>query len=125
FLTLDHPVETTYENFENLDCYSNHVHDYLKYCKYGFGRATDNACLDIRLGYISREEGVRLVQKYDGKPPKKAIKKYLEFSGFSEEEFQKIVDSFTNKKIFKRDENGKFIRDYDGSLVRKDECVLK
>ncbi|MCC2987852.1 pseudaminic acid biosynthesis protein PseA, partial [Campylobacter jejuni] len=108
-----------------LDCYSNHVHDYLKYCKYGFGRATDNACLDIRLGYISREEGVRLVQKYDGKPPKKAIKKYLEFSGFSEEEFQKIVDSFTNKKIFKRDENGKFIRDYDGSLVRKDECVLK
>ncbi|MEE6549094.1 hypothetical protein VWM69_01380, partial [Campylobacter coli] len=30
-----------------------------------------------------------------------------------------------NKKIFKRDENGKFIRDYDGSLVRKDECVLK
>ncbi|MDN2865743.1 N-acetyl sugar amidotransferase, partial [Campylobacter jejuni] len=92
---LDHPVETTYENFENLDCYSNHVNDYLKYCKYCFGRATDNACLDIRLGYISREEGVRLVQKYDCKPPKKAIKKYLEFSVFSEEEFQKIVDSFT------------------------------
>ncbi|HEC1890297.1 TPA: N-acetyl sugar amidotransferase [Campylobacter jejuni] len=125
FLTTDRPVETTYENFENLDCYSNHVHDYLKYCKYGFGRATDNACLDIRLGYINREQGVKLVNKYDGRVPTKAIKKYLEFSGFSEEEFQKIVDSFTNKKIFKRDENGKFIRDYDGSLVRKDECVLK
>ncbi|EAL5903491.1 N-acetyl sugar amidotransferase [Campylobacter lari] len=119
------PVETTYENFENLDCYSNHVHDYLKYCKYGFGRATDNACLDIRLGYISREEGVRLVNKYDGKPPKKAIKKYLEFSGFSEKEFEKIVDSYTNKKIFKRDENGKFLRDSDGSLIKKDEFVLK
>lgn len=125
FSTTDRPVETTYENFENLDCYSNHVHDYLKYCKYGFGRATDNACIDIRLGYIDRKQGVKLVNKYDGRVPTKAIKKYLEFSGFSEEEFQKIVDSFTNKKIFKRDENGKFIRDYDGSLVRKDEYVLK
>ena len=48
FSTTIRPVETTYENFENLDCYSNHVHDYLKYIKYGFGRATDNACLDIR-----------------------------------------------------------------------------
>lgn len=124
FKTSTKPVETTYENFENLDCYSNHVHDYLKYCKYGFGRATDNACLDIRLGYISREEGVRLVNKYDGKPPKKAIKKYLEFSGFSEKEFEKIVDSYTNKKIFKRDENGKFLRDSDGSLIKKDEFVL-
>ncbi|MGH2268217.1 pseudaminic acid biosynthesis protein PseA [Campylobacter taeniopygiae] len=125
FKTSIKPVETTYENFENLDCYSNHVHDYLKYCKYGFGRATDNACLDIRLGYITREEGVRLVQKYDGKPPKKAIKKYLEFSGFSEKEFQKIVDSFTNKKIFKRNEKGEFLRDCDGSLIRKEEYVLK
>ncbi len=125
FQTSIKPVETTYENFENLDCYSNHVHDYLKYCKYGFGRATDNACLDIRLGYISREEGVRLVNKYDGKPPKKAIKKYLEFSGFSQKEFEKIVDSYTNKKIFKRDENGKFLRDSDGSLIKKDEFILK
>lgn len=125
FKTSIKPVETTYENFENLDCHSNHVHDYLKYCKYGFGRATDNACLDIRLGYITREEGVRLVQKYDGKPPKKAIKKYLEFSGFSEKEFQKIVDSFTNKKIFKRNEKGEFLKDYDGSLIRKEEYVLK
>jgi len=125
FSTQDRPVETTYENFENLDCYSNHLHDYLKYVKYGFGRATDNACLDIRLGYITREEGVRLVNKYDGIPPKKAIKEYLNYTGFTHTEFDKIVDSYTNKRIFKRDENGKFIRDIDGSLVRKEEYIVK
>lgn len=125
FSVQDRPVETTYENFENLDCYSNHVHDYLKYVKYGFGRATDNACLDIRLGYIKREEGVRLVNKYDGIPPKKAINEYLSYTGFTQEEFNKIVDSYTNKRIFKRDENGKFIRDIDGSLVRKEEFIVK
>jgi N-acetyl sugar amidotransferase len=125
FSVQDRPVETTYENFENLDCYSNHVHDYLKYVKYGFGRATDNACLDIRLGYITREEGVRLVNKYDGIPPRKAIKKYLEYTGFTQEEFDEIVDSYTNKRIFERDKNGKFIRDIDGSLVRKEKYIVK
>ncbi len=125
FEVSDRPVETTYENFENLDCYSNHVHDYLKYVKYGFGRATDNACLDIRLGYITREEGVRLVNKYDGIPPKKAIKEYLKYSGFTQKEFNKIVDSYTNKRIFKRDDQGIFVRDIDGSLVRKEEYIVK
>ena len=125
FSVADRAVETTYENFENLDCYSNHLHDYLKYVKYGFGRATDNACLDIRLGYIDREQGVRLVNKYDGLLPKKAIKKYLEFTGFTQIEFDKIVDSYTNKRIFKRNENGEFIRDIDGSLVKKGEYIVK
>lgn len=125
FSVSDRPVETTYENFENLDCYSNHLHDYLKYVKYGFGRATDNACLDVRLGYISRDEAIRLVHKYDGIPPKKAIRKYLEYTGFTQDEFSKIVDSYTNKKIFMRDDNGKFMRDIDGSLVRKEEFIVR
>ncbi len=125
FSTTVRPVETTYENFENLDCYSNHLHDYMKYLKYGFGRATDNACLDIRLGYISREEGVRLVNKYDGIPPRKAISEYLKYTGFSAEELQGILDSFTNKKIFKRNGTREFLKDIDGSLIRKEEYVVR
>ncbi len=125
FQVSEKPIETTYENFENLDCYSNHLHDYLKYVKYGFGRATDNACLDIRLGYITRKQGVRLVNKYDGRLPKKAIKEYLNYTGFTQKEFDKIVDSYTNKRIFLRDDSGNFIRDIDGSLVRKDDFIVK
>jgi len=125
FSLQDRPVETTYENFENLDCYSNHLHDYLKYLKYGFGRATDNACLDIRLGYITREEGVRLVNKYDGIPPRKAIKEYLSYTGFTRKEFEKIVTSYTNKRIFEREEDGTFRKDIDGSLVRKEKYIVK
>jgi len=125
FSVSDQAVETTYENFENLDCYSNHVHDYLKYVKYGFGRATDNACLDVRLGYITRSEAVRLVNKYDGTPPEKAINEYLEYTGFAREEFDQVVNSYTNKRVFKRDEFGNFIRDIDGSLVRKQEYIVK
>jgi N-acetyl sugar amidotransferase len=125
FSRSDRRVETTYENFENLDCYSNHVHDYLKYVKYGFGRASDNACLDVRLGYITRPEAVRLVNKYDGIPPMKAIDEFLNYTGFTRDEFDHICDSFTNKKIFMRDTAGKFLRDIDGSLVRKEEYIVR
>ena len=125
FTVADRAVETTYENFENLDCYSNHLHDYLKYVKYGFGRATDNACLDIRLGYISRKQGIRLVNKYDGRYPIKAVQKYLEYTGFTQQEFDKIVNSYTNKRIFERNNQGEFIRDIDHSLVRKQRFIIE
>lgn len=118
-------IETTYTNFENLDCHSMTVHDYLKYVKYGFGRGTDHACLDIRNKDITREAGVRLANRYDGKYPHEAIKEFCDYTELSKEEFDSIVDSFTNKKVFVTDKFGRFVKDIDGSLVKKDEYVLR
>ena len=49
------------------------VHDYVKYLKYGYGKATDHACRDIRLKRITREEGISFARKYDHIEPKKAF----------------------------------------------------
>ena len=35
-------------NYENLDNHQTGIHDYFKFLKYGFGRATDIACLHVR-----------------------------------------------------------------------------
>lgn len=118
-------IETTYTNFENLDCHSMTVHDYLKYVKYGFGRATDHACLDIRNKDITREAGVRLTNRYDGKYPHEAIYEFCKYTGLTKEEFDNIVDSFTNKKIFITDELARFKKDIDGSLIKKEEFILR
>lgn len=114
----DGPIEGTYTNYENLDEETVGLHDYLKYVKYGFGRATDHACIDIRNNRISREEGIDLVKKYDGKYPHYAIKKFIEYSGLSKNEIDKIIDSFTNKKLFKCNRNGKLIKDIAGNLIK-------
>ena len=37
----------------------------IKYFKYGFGRVSDYVNEEIRLGRISREEGIKLAEKYD------------------------------------------------------------
>ena len=45
--------------------HENGVHDYLKYIKFGYGRATDHASKDIRSGKITRDKAIKLVKKYD------------------------------------------------------------
>src|SRR3989338_2621883 len=115
----DGPIEGTYTNYENLDESTVGLHDYLKFVKYGFGRATDHACLDIRNQRISRAEGLMLIKKYDGKYPYYCIKKFMEYTGLTKKDVDCIIDSFTNKQIFELDDDGNFKRDIAGNLVLK------
>ncbi len=115
----DGPVEGTYTNYENLDDAIVHIHDYLKFVKYGFGRATDHACIDIRNGRLTRKEGAKLVQEYDGKLHQKPLSLFLEYYDMTREEFFRIVDSFTNKALFETDKKGFPKRDENEDLIRK------
>ena len=94
------------------------MHDYFKWIKYGFGRATDHASLDIRLGKISREERLELVKKYEGKIPDRYFDEFLHDMEITKEEFYKIVDKFANKDLFKKDKDGNLLRDNDGNLEK-------
>ena len=110
--------EGTYTNYENLDGKFVGVHDYLKFLKFGFGRATDHASIDIRNERVSRDEAKELVRKYEGKVPRRYLVEYLEFVGMTEDEFYETLDAFTNKAIFKTDENGRIIRDENGDVQK-------
>lgn len=114
----DGPVEGTYTNYENLDEKMHGLHDYLKYVKYGFGRATDHACIDVRNSRLTREEGLKLVKQYDGKYPNYGVDEFVKYSGMTKEEIDVILDSFTNPVLFAQDESGNFIKDAQGNLVR-------
>ena len=113
-------TETTYTDYDGLDCYSMNLHDYLKYCKYGYGRATDDACRDVRDGRINRAEAVRLVERYDERYPKELVERFCDHFKISQQELDDISDSFTNPAIFVM-KDGRFVRDVDGSLVMKPE----
>jgi N-acetyl sugar amidotransferase len=110
--------EGTYTNYENLDGKFVGVHDYLKFLKFGFGRATDHASIDIRNERVSREEAKQLVRDYEGKVPRRYLVEYLEFVGMTEDEFYETLDAFTNKAIFKTDENGRIVRDANGEVQK-------
>lgn len=114
----DGPVEGTYTNYENLDEAMHGLHDYLKFVKYGFGRATDHACIDIRNKRLSREEGKKLVMEYDGKYPHLSVNAFIEYSGMSKVEIDEILDSYTNPVLFKMNDDGVFEKDSNGNLIR-------
>ena len=122
FETFTRFVEGSFANYENLDNYQTGIHDYFKFLKYGFGRATDIAGLHIRRGRISRENGLDLVIKHDGKFPwtylGRSLEDILEEIDMTMDEFVKVCDRFTNKKIFKTDARGKLIKDRYGNLTK-------
>jgi N-acetyl sugar amidotransferase len=118
FSTLEENSEGTYTNYENLDTKYVAMHDYFKFLKFGFGRATDHASIDIRNGRLTREEGLELVKKYDGKIPLKYFKEFLNDFELTENEFIDICEKFTNKDIFKTDKNGNLIRDKNNNIVK-------
>ena len=61
--------EGTYTKFASLDDKIDGQHYFTMLVKFGQGRAMNDACRDIRDGYITREEGVELVNRYDEEFP--------------------------------------------------------
>ena len=55
----------TYTKYTSLDDMCDGIHWYQAYAKFGMGRASRDAQQDIRMNHITRDEGVRLVKKYD------------------------------------------------------------
>lgn len=122
FQTHGRVVEGSMVNYENLDNHQTGIHDYFKYLKFGFGRATDLACLHIRRGRLTRQDGLEAVKRLDGLFPweylGKPLKEILRPLELEEDEFIRICDKFTNKKIFKRDASGALLKDRDGNLTK-------
>lgn len=82
------------------------VNQMIKYIKFGFGHVTDQVIDAIHLGKMTREEGLELVKKYDGKCDSLYIKKYCNYLEITEEEFWEVVERVRNKDIWELDNNG-------------------
>jgi N-acetyl sugar amidotransferase len=123
FATLQTTVEGSVVNYENLDNHQTGIHDYFKFLKFGFGRATDITCLHVRRGRITRQDAIGMVNRHDGKFPwtylGKPLAEIIEPIGINVDEFIKICDRFTNKQLFKTDHKGSLIKDERGNLIRK------
>jgi N-acetyl sugar amidotransferase len=120
FRTFDKMVEGSLANYENLDNFQTGIHDYFKYIKYGFGRATDIANNHIRRGRMSRADAWRMVQRHDGLFPStylgRPLKEILGEIDMTFDEFIDVCDKFTNKRLFHCDNRGNLIKSADGQL---------
>ena len=65
------PQTRTFDTYNDVDCWiHSDLHDYIKWAKWGYGRATDHAVRELRFGRLSRVEAMEIAKKYEAKPPK-------------------------------------------------------
>ena len=99
--------EGTYSKYASLDDKMDGFHYYLRYIKFGLGRCVEDASHEIRDGHITREEGLALVNRYEGEFPKKYFKEFLTYLDISEEHFWNVIDSWRAEHLWEKI-NGKW-----------------
>jgi N-acetyl sugar amidotransferase len=78
--------------YEKVECQLQGIRDYLKQIKRGYSRTSHLTSIDIRNSRLSREEAVKLVQKYEGKRPY-SLGMFLEMMSLTEDEFNRLAMS--------------------------------
>jgi len=97
---FDGEFERTYRKMSNLDDrYENGVHDLMKFIKFGYGRASDHASKDIRTDYMTRDEGIDMVKKYDS-VVSSDLYHWLDYVEMKESDFWKKADSFRDPRVW-------------------------
>jgi N-acetyl sugar amidotransferase len=76
--------------YEKVEDMMQGVQDYLKFIKRGYGRMSHLASIDIRNGRMTREEGMKHVEDWEGQRPA-SLDVLLEWLEMSEEEFYEIT----------------------------------
>ena len=98
------PVEGIGFNYENLDNLQTGLRDFLKYVKYGFGRATDLVCNHIRRGRLTRNQGISHCTVWDGNYPATylgvSLEEILDEIDTTVEEYNQVIERFYNKELF-------------------------
>jgi N-acetyl sugar amidotransferase len=98
--------ERTFNIYDKLDdVHANGLHDYLKYLKFGYGRATDDAATEIRHGRMSREEGIAMVAKFDPVRPSD-MDIFLRAAGMVEQELLDLVEPMRDPAVWEKDATG-------------------
>ena len=90
----------TFTNFAQNDQALYDLHTYMMYLKFGFGRATQDAGIEIRRGAMTRDQAINLVTLFDGKYPSTHLKDYLTYFDLTKKEFDNILSKWVNKKLF-------------------------
>ena len=93
----------TYTNFGQLDQKFYPLHCYLMYLKFGFGRTTMDAGIDVRRGAMTREQAVKLVSMYDTQQaPEVFYDTYCDYYEMTKVEFYETLDKWVNKDLFEK-----------------------
>jgi N-acetyl sugar amidotransferase len=86
----------TYSKYSSIDDKIDDFHYYTTYIKFGIGRATYDAAQEIRSGDINREEGIRLVKRFDGEWPERFATEVFDYLSIDPQTFPQACRQFSH-----------------------------
>ena len=111
FETWPQTVEGSLVNYENLDNHQTGIHDYFKFLKYGFGRATDIAsctCAAVGCSAPTRSSSCSATTASSrGRTSASRSRRCSPSIDMTFDEFIEVCDRFTNKRLFVTDRHGR------------------
>jgi N-acetyl sugar amidotransferase len=109
FRTRDQRGEGTYRTYVGIDERINRVHQYLKVMKFGYGRATDHACEDIRNIRLTRDAAKELVRQYDLEQlSAEYVKAFAEFIDMTVGDVMSAIERHRSPTIWRRHDSDRW-----------------
>jgi len=84
----------------------------IKYYKFGFGRVTDYCNEEIRLGRITRDQGIALAETYDDSCSDEYIAQFSDYIGIKVDQFWEQVRRSVNRDLFDVKSDGRIERKF-------------
>lgn len=105
----------TYRTYSNVDdIHENGIHDYLKFIKLGYGRATDHSSKDVRAGRLTRREAIEIVMAMDHLVPSD-LARWESYTGIPRSFFLEYCDSFRDPAVWSVNGDSWIKLDLDGN----------
>ena len=107
------PVRTegTYSKYNSLDDKTDGFFYYTRWIKFGVGRAMMDSSQEIRNQHITKDEGLALINRYEGEYPSRYEKEFLDFISMDQAQFFELCDEFRSPHLWKI-EDGKWALRY-------------
>ncbi len=100
------PLARTFDTYNDVDCqhYAG-LHDWVKFAKWGYGKALDHAAREVRLKRMTREDAIDMACRYAAVAPADK-EKFLRWIEMPETEFDACIDRFRDPAIWHKDTDG-------------------
>ena len=99
-------TQGTYSKYNSIDDKIDDLHYYTTYIKFGIGRATYDASQEIRNRHITRDEGLALVNRFDGEFPDRYFDEIMKYLEIDPEYFRgELSDKFRSPHLWIKDNN--------------------
>jgi hypothetical protein len=95
----------THTKYVSLDDKTDGFFYYTSFIKFGIGRTMLESAEEIRHGHTTKEEGVSLIEKFDGEYPTKYEQEFYDYIEMNKDEFTEICDKFRPDHIWQRKSN--------------------